>query len=74
MDQIASIGNTVKEKTPDFIAKPLIAMANAIEAFRLSHASDTSFISAIFSEQILFYSLLFLAIFLILRFIWFKIL
>lgn len=33
-DQISNIANTIKENTPDIIAKPLIATANVTEDFR----------------------------------------
>lgn len=33
-DQISNIANTIKENTPDVIAKPLIATANVTEGFR----------------------------------------
>jgi hypothetical protein len=61
--EISNIANIIKEKTPDFISVPIVAMANNIEAFRQT-------LGPTFSNKLLFYAVFAVIIFLILRFIW----
>ena len=59
-EQIKNIKKIIGEKTPDFLAKPIIAVVNALEEFRKNS----------FNSQLVFYSVFFFFFFLIARFIW----
>lgn len=60
-DQITNISNLIKEKTPDFIQKPIISVATKVEAFRVKHN---------FKNKLWFYGVSIAVFLLILGFIW----
>ena len=72
---IENIKNLIQEKTPAFIAKPIIDTTNALENFRkdMGEKSNFKLVSFIFNNQIIFYLVLFGSLFIITRFIWNKI-
>lgn len=58
--EIENIKKIIGEKTPSFIANPIIYIVNALENFRLNH----------FNNPVIFYSLFFVFFYFILRSIW----
>ncbi len=61
LDSIQNIQNIVTRNTPDFIAKPITMTANVIDGFRKQIG---------FNNKLVFYGLLAVIIFFLVRFIW----
>ena len=69
---IDNIKKIIGEKTPDVIAKPVIATVQAIEKFRIDMAekSEGKFYNFIFSNPYVFYVIFFIIFVFVLRTIW----
>jgi len=69
---IDNIKKIIGEKTPDVIAKPVIAAVQAIEKFRIDMAekSEGKFYNFIFSNPYVFYVIFFIIFIFVLRTIW----
>jgi len=70
--EISNIKKLIGEKTPDFIAKPVIAVVTALENFRIKQAekSDGKVYHFVFANVFVFYGIFIIILFLLLRIIW----
>jgi hypothetical protein len=70
--EIDNIQKLIGEKTPDFIAKPVIAIAEALEKFRTNNAekSEGKMYHFVFANVFIFYGIFVVILFLLLRTIW----
>ena len=70
--EIGNIRKIIGEKTPDFIAKPVIAVVTALENFRLAQAekSEGKVYHFVFANVFIFYGIFIIILFLLLRIIW----
>lgn len=64
------IQSLVVSNTPEFIAKPVIAAVTALEKFRENQANSDAKTSLVFENRYVFYGILLIAVFFVLRFIW----
>ncbi len=71
-EQIKNIQRVIGEKTPSFIAKPIIAAVEAVETFRTNMADkiDNKIVSTIFDNKFVFYGIFIVIVVLILRSLW----
>ncbi|HEY4494386.1 MAG TPA: hypothetical protein VJB95_03090 [Candidatus Paceibacterota bacterium] len=70
--EIQNIKKIIGKKTPDFIAKPVIAVVTALENFRLAQAekSEGKVYHFVFANVFIFYGIFIIILFLLLRIIW----
>lgn len=70
--EIQNIKKIIGEKTPDFIAKPVIAAVQAIEEFRKDQAekSEGKFYNFVFAGPYVFYVIFTVVALMLLRAIW----
>src|SRR3990167_195296 len=70
--EIGNIRKIIGEKTPEFITKPIVAVVEAIEGFRIKQAekSDGKVYHFVFANVFVFYGILIIILFLLLRTIW----